>query len=100
MNTLAEFAGSLNRVERLYCRYDGDTVVHDVEDVMVTDTDIRVTFGTGGLVRVLTAPLSATHRLYRNRLELCDKTGIILLILEATSVDFYKLTLQQEDISI
>ena len=98
MNTLAEFASQVKRVDRLYCRYDGDSVLHDVDDVMVTDTDIHVTF-TGVVTRVLTAPLSATHRLYRNRLELCDKTGIILLILEATSVDFYKLTLMQEDIT-
>lgn len=100
--TISNFVDALHRVERLYCSYTDSDVLHDVDSVTLTDTDIHVQFTdhTFDLTRFLTVPLSCTHRLYRNRFELCDKHSDIIMTIESTGVDFFKLTLNQEDITL
>jgi len=46
-----------------------------------------------GAIRTLFTPLTNTHRVYRNKVEICDKHGDTVVVLESNSYDFYKIIL-------
>ena len=99
--TLSTFAEKFSRLDRVYCNQPPADVLTVVTDVRVTDTDLEVTVRheSTGAIRTLVAPLTSPHRMWRHMLEICDKFGEPIWILESQSHDFFKLILDQKDIS-
>jgi len=60
----------------------------------VTEHDVAVMFEAEcGAVRTVIAPLQNTHRIWRNKVEICDNHGDAIITLESNSYDFYKIIL-------
>ena len=60
----------------------------------VTETDVAIMFESeSGYIRTLYAPLTNVHRIWRHKIEICDKNDDVILVLESNSYDFYKLIL-------
>jgi len=91
-----------HRVDRLQCSTPPSDVMRDVIKMELTETDIVITTQEpiSGHKLSLAAPLTSPHRMWRHKFEVCDKFGEAIFILESTSVDFFKLILDQKDISL